>query len=135
MSSKFRVYRFFSVQLNFPQHLLCSCFQPEEILLVVLHVLPMLRYKGTKTGKTKFTENCKFVNPKCRVYFVSPIRKDARALTKEIQDLTEKERGVADPLHRDYCRLQLIYCKALYLAKKAEYDIVEFKKENSEKQV
>ena len=93
----------------------------------------MLRNKGTKIGKTKFTENCKFVNSKSRARFVSPIRRDVQALIKEIQGLTEKERCVVDSLHREYCRLQLIYCKALYLVKKAEYDIVQFKKENIDK--
>ena len=62
----------------------------------------MLRNKGTKIDKTKFTESCKFVHSKFRAHFVSPIRRDVQALTTEHQSLTGKERSVVDPLHRDY---------------------------------
>ena len=65
----------------------------------------MLRNKGTKIGKTEVTESCKCVNSKFRAHFVSPIRRDVQALTKELQSLTGKERSVVDPLHRDYCLL------------------------------
>ena len=42
---------------------------------------------------------------------------------------------VVDPLHHDYCRLQLVYCEKLCTAKRAEYDVVEYKKENFDRQV
>ena len=91
VSSKFRVYRFLVFIWIFPNIYCCSCVQlSKEVLLIVLHLLSMLRNKGTKIGKTKFAESCKFVNSKSRAHFVSPIRRDVQALIKEIQGLTEK---------------------------------------------
>lgn len=56
-------------------------------------------------------------------------------LSKEILILEEKERLAVDRSDRDYCRLQLIFCEGLHTARKAEYDVIEYKKENFDRKV
>jgi hypothetical protein len=46
-----------------------------------------------------------------------------------------EEQMVADSLDDDYCRLQLTCCRALRVAKRAEYDVIQYKMENFDKPV